>query len=266
MKLIFFLFVLLKSGMNSTEGLSVLSSSEKIILKYLFNPSHQSQERFCCKLNRSMCYLFVNNKGQFTPMYQGRILITNNIGEFEVIITDLSLMDPGTYGCGFSGFPKTYEFVEVTVSVDLSGVNTAALLPKSAIKPAVWPSSSPSAPTVSESDAETLGNDSWRTYYSLAAVLSGLVFAVISMILLVYFLKTRRKKSTDKSEICGSANATLEQDGIIYSMVEFKPHQDPSELYANLQIHSPKDANASSSCTVTVKETVEYSTIMRTSA
>ncbi|XP_059378770.1 uncharacterized protein LOC132114593 isoform X2 [Carassius carassius] len=264
MKLIFFLLVLLKSGMNSTEGLSVLYSSERIILNYLFNPSHQSLERSCCKVNQSTCYLFVNNKGQFTPMYQGRIFITNNNGEFEVIITDLSVMDAGKYGCGFSGFSYTYQFVEVTVS-DLSGVNTAALSPKSNIKPDVWPSSSPSAPTVSESDAETL-SDSWRTSYSLAAVFSGLVFAVISMILLVYCLKTRRKEFTDKSEICGSPNTTLEQDGIIYSMVEFKPHQDPSELYANLQIHSPKDANASSSCTVTVKETVEYSTIMRTSA
>ncbi|KTG41020.1 hypothetical protein cypCar_00013173 [Cyprinus carpio] len=168
------------------------------------------------------------------------------------------------YRCGFSGFPKTYEYVEVTVS-DLSGVNTAPLWPKSVIIPTVSPSYSPSAPIASENDAETLSG-SWRTSFSLAAVFSLLVFAVISMTLLVYCLKTRKKKSTDKSEVCGSPNTTLEQDGIIYSMVEFEPHQDPYELYANLQLYSPKDANASSSCTVTVKETVEYSTIMRSSA
>ncbi len=57
-----------------------------------------------------------------------------------------------------------------------------------------------------------------------------------------------------------------EQNGIIYSMVVFKPYQDPSELYANLQIHNPKDTEVYSNSTVTVEESVEYSTIMRAPA
>ncbi len=57
-----------------------------------------------------------------------------------------------------------------------------------------------------------------------------------------------------------------EQNGIIYSMVDFKPYQDPSELYANLQIHNPKDTDVYSNSTVTVEESVEYSTIMRAPA
>ncbi|KAK2898566.1 hypothetical protein Q8A67_009984 [Cirrhinus molitorella] len=173
-------------------------------------------------------------------------------------------MDAGRYRCGVRGFPDTFEDGKVTVSdfKYLIGMTTAPFLPKSSIKPTVWSSSSPSTPIVSENDAETISSNSWRTSYTLAAVLSVLVFVVISMTLLVYHLKTR-KKSTDESEICGSPNTTLEQNGIIYSMVYFKPHQDPSEIYANLPIHNPKDTDASS---VEVQESVEYSTIIRSPA
>ncbi|XP_018963871.1 uncharacterized protein LOC109094612 isoform X2 [Cyprinus carpio] len=267
MKLIFFLLALLENGMNSTAGLRVLYSSQEIILKYLFYPYYNSYEKACCKFDQSECFLFVNNRGQAASLYIGRIFITNYDGEFEVKITGLSIMDAGRYRCGVRGFPNTYQDVQVTVS-ELTyyiGANTAPLLPKSSITPAVWPSSSPSMPIASEDDKDKLSH-SWRTSYTLAAVLSALLFAVISMTLLVYRLNTRKKKSTDKSDICGSLNVSLEQNGIIYSMVEFKPHQDPSELYANLQIHNPKDTDASSNCKVTVEESVEYSTIMRASA
>lgn len=49
-------------------------------------------------------------------------------------------------------------------------------------------------------------------------------------------------------------------------MVDFKPHQDPSELYANLQIHNPKDTEVYSNFTVILEESVEYSIIMRAPA
>jgi len=49
-------------------------------------------------------------------------------------------------------------------------------------------------------------------------------------------------------------------------MVDFKPHQDPSELYANLQICSPGDTDPSSNCTVTKEGSVIYSTILRAPA
>ncbi|XP_026109035.1 uncharacterized protein LOC113081184 isoform X2 [Carassius auratus] len=181
-------------------------------------------------------------------------------------MTKLRMMDAGRYRCGVRGIPATYQYVQVTVS-ELSryiGVNTVPLLPKFSIKPSVWPSTSPSPsmPTVSEDDKDKR-SDSWRASYTLAAVLSVLLFAVISATLLVYRLNTRKKKSTGKSEICGSPNVSKEQNAIIYSMVEFKPHQDPSELYANLQMHNPKDADFSSNSNVTVEESVEYSTVMR---
>ncbi|XP_058641735.1 uncharacterized protein LOC131546275 isoform X2 [Onychostoma macrolepis] len=259
MKLIFFLLVLLENGMNSTEGLQVTYSTDRVILKYSFHPDYYSYEKACCKFDQSKCQQFVNNGGQVATMYQGRIFITDYNGVFKVIIIGLSVMDAGVYGCGFRGLPATYEYVKITVSES----SYKALQQTS--RPAVWSTSSPSPPTLSEDDAEK-HSDSWRTSYMLAAVLSVLVFAVISMTLIVYRLKTRKKKSTDKSEICGSPNATLEQNGIIYSMVDFKPYQDPSELYANLQIYNPKDTAASSNSTVTVEESVEYSTIMRAPA
>ncbi|XDV49055.1 hypothetical protein PO909_018379 [Leuciscus waleckii] len=268
MKLIFFVLVLLKNGMNPTEGLHVIYSSGQIVLKYSFDRNYNSVEKTCCKFDQSECFPFVSNRGYVAPLYRGRIFINNYNGGFEVKITDLSVMDAGIYICGFRGYPGIYERVEVTVSglKDLSGVNTAPLSPSSTIKPAVWMSSPPSTVIASENDAEKLSSDSWRTTYTLAAVLSVLVFAVISVTLLVYHLKTRKKKSTEIIGTCGSANTTMEQNSVIYSMVDFKPHQDPSELYANLQIHSPGDTDPSSRCSFTTEGSVEYATILRAPA
>ncbi|XP_039513745.1 uncharacterized protein LOC120469090 isoform X2 [Pimephales promelas] len=264
MKLIFFLFVLLKNGMNPAKGLRALYSSEQIILKYSFDPIFNSYEKVCCKFDQSVCSTFVNNRGQlYNHLYLGRIFINNYSGEFEVRITHLSVMDAGIYSCGFRGVSWSFESVEVTFS-DLSRVTTAPLLPKSSIKPTFWPSS-PSTTTVSENDAEKL-SDGWKTSYTLAALLSVLVFAVVSLTLIVYRLKTRKKKSIEISGTCGSANTTMEQNSITYSMVHFKPHQDPSELYANLQIRSPGDTDPSSNCTVTKEGSVIYSTILRAPA
>lgn len=93
----------------------------------------------------------------------------------------------------------------------------------------------------------TLSSDEWRTSYTLAAVLSVLVFAVVSMTLLVCRLKTRKKKSTgrwrdddyfqllvgiwfnlshflsltEKSGTCHSANTTLVRSLYISSQL---PH------------------------------------------
>lgn len=105
------------SGMNPTEGLHVLYSSGHIILKYSFNPNLTPFfEVACCKFNELECFRFVNNRGQVASLYKGRIFIRNNNGEFQVIITDLSVMDAGTYRCGVRMYPYTYEDVEVTVS------------------------------------------------------------------------------------------------------------------------------------------------------
>ncbi len=104
------------SGMNSTEGLQVIYSTDRIILKYFFHPNDYSYEKACCKFDQSKCLPFVNNRGQAATMYQGRIFITNYNGVFEVIIKDLSVMDAGMYGCGFRGFPATYEYDKITFS------------------------------------------------------------------------------------------------------------------------------------------------------
>ncbi|XP_039513750.1 uncharacterized protein LOC120469093 isoform X1 [Pimephales promelas] len=204
MKLILFLLVLLKNGMNPAEGLRANYSSEQIILNYSFDPIFNSYGKVCCKFDESVCSTFVNNSGQYTPLYRGRIFINNYNGEFEVRITDLSVMDTGMYSCGFSWFPKTFESVEVTFS-DLSGVTSAPLWPKSSIKPDVWPSS-PSTPIVSENDAEKL---SCRTSIILLAGFSLMVFAAVLAILLVFFLKNRKKQSKDTSGTCSSLNTSL---------------------------------------------------------
>nr|XP_021327752.1 uncharacterized protein LOC100148399 isoform X2 [Danio rerio] len=88
----------------------------------------------------------------------------------------------------------------------------------------------------------------------LAVVLSVLVFVLISLTLLVYRLK---KKKTDNTGTCGSSNITVEQDNTTYSMVDFIPHQDQCQIYANFQVRRAEDTAHS----VIAKENVEYSTL-----
>ncbi|XP_073766476.1 uncharacterized protein isoform X2 [Danio rerio] len=241
MKLIFFLLVLLKNGMNPTEGLDVFYFSGRITLRYFFYPYYNTYEISCCKLNQLQCYFIVNNRGLVNPLYQGRISSTIFNGVFYVIITNLTEVDAGTYRCGV-GIINTYEDVHVTVSD----------LPKETIKPTFWSSSS-STPIVSEQPAEK-SSDGWSTFHMLAVVLSVLVFVLISLTLLVYRL---RKKKTDKTGTCGSSNITMEQDETVYSMVDFIPHQDQCQIYVNFQICHAEDTAHS----VIAKENVEYSTL-----
>lgn len=110
------------SGMNPTEGLHVIYSSGQITLKYSFNPYYNSFEKVCCKYGQSECLFLVNNRGYVAPLYRGRIVINNYSGGFDVIITDLSVMDAGIYLCGVRVDPDTYkhvERVELTVSGEI---------------------------------------------------------------------------------------------------------------------------------------------------
>jgi len=107
------------SGMNPAKGLRAIYSSEQIILKYSFDPFFNSYDKVCCKFDQSVCSTFVNNRGQYTPLYRGRIFIINYSGEFEVRITHLSVMDAGMYSCGFTGVSWSFESVEVTFSGEI---------------------------------------------------------------------------------------------------------------------------------------------------
>lgn len=84
--------------------------------KYFFNPYFNSFEVVCCKFDQSECFRFVNNRGWVASLYEGRIFSNNYKGEFEVRITDPSVMDAGIYRCGVTIYPDTYESIEVTVS------------------------------------------------------------------------------------------------------------------------------------------------------
>ncbi|XP_026109034.1 uncharacterized protein LOC113081184 isoform X1 [Carassius auratus] len=213
MKLILFLLVLLENGVNSTAGLHVFYFSQEMILQYLSNSNYNNYEISCCKFYQSECIIFVNNRGNVANLYRGRIFFTNYDGRFEVRMTKLRMMDAGRYRCGVRGIPATYQYVQVNVSelTRYIGVNTVPLLPTFSIKPSVWPSTSPSPsmPTVSEDDKDKR-SDSWRASYTLAAVLSVLLFAVVSATLLVYRLNTRKKKSTGKYGTCSSLDTMVE--------------------------------------------------------
>ncbi|XP_051965413.1 uncharacterized protein LOC127631342 isoform X1 [Xyrauchen texanus] len=259
MKVIFFLVFLLKNGINPTEGkLTVYFSSRAMILRYFIYPSNNNLQA-CCKFIQSECLIFMRSNGYVAPTFQGRISIEYYIGSFDVIFTNPRMMDAGKYRCGISGLPYTYEDVVVTKSdfLEFSGINPAPLAPKSSIKPTVLTS----VALVSEEPSENKS-----MVFKLAAVCSGLAFALIIAVMLVVFrLKKSENKSRDKRGSCGSHNTTLqspeEQSGIIYSVMDFKPNQDPSELYANLQIHSERDTGRSSNCSIKSWESVVYSTI-----
>lgn len=58
----------------------------------------------------------MNDRGQFAPEYEGRILVENYNGVFIVKLTNLSITDAGMYRCGVLGFASTYDDFELTTS------------------------------------------------------------------------------------------------------------------------------------------------------
>lgn len=104
------------SGITPTEGLGGFYSSGRITLRYSFDPLYNGFEIGCCKLDQLDCYIFVNNRGLVNSLYQGRVFSSISNGVLEVIITNLSELDAGTYRCGVVWIINTYQEVHVTVS------------------------------------------------------------------------------------------------------------------------------------------------------
>ncbi|NWV27381.1 PIGR protein, partial [Origma solitaria] len=67
--------------------------------------THRDEERFWCKMGRSICTLIASSDGYVGWRYQGRVLLSpqDSSGAFRVLMNDLKKEDSGLYLCGTRG-------------------------------------------------------------------------------------------------------------------------------------------------------------------
>ncbi|KAJ8393540.1 hypothetical protein AAFF_G00060130 [Aldrovandia affinis] len=269
--LLLFLDCRLSSGQGGVDVSGVFS------LQFRFDPYYNMYTKSCCKFERAECWGVVNNRGYATDLYKGRISATQYSGLMVVEIWNLQKEDAGIYRCAVLDTPN-HVYTDFIVKIsDSVHQNPPLPPPKPTRKPttskpispltAVTPSATPVEilNEYHDTDISRIKGDMWIT---LAAVLGVSMFILITSVITIVVCLRKRKKSKSGSASCDrsgsvhTASISHDQNSIVYTTVDFKPRQEPTELYANLKVHSsPPKKSPEPSGHLESGDTVEYSTL-----
>ncbi|XP_066499355.1 uncharacterized protein [Hoplias malabaricus] len=265
MTLFFFVLFFLNNGINQTQGQLYAELSGEVTLPFKFHPVFNNYRTTCFKYAHSQWFIIVDNENSYGT-YHRRIQMIKYSGRTDVKIWNLQKEDAGLYRCQFLVQNQIYftDFnVHITDRNPRSGI--AQLVPKSTI-PAVT-----LFHKVSEKLLES-PSKSWILKPILGAVFGAMI--ITSMLVLLgalYCKKKARGPVYGTPSIClnkygkslSSAPDVIPQppqetNSIIYTTVNFKPHEEPFAIYANLCSHNSRDSQPDSA---KAKESVEYSSI-----
>ncbi|KAL7884967.1 hypothetical protein AOLI_G00077370 [Acnodon oligacanthus] len=268
MKRFFFFILFFKNGINLMKAQLTAEVSGEVTLRFVFDPYFNNHVKSCCKFALFRCLLIVGNNGYADAAYKERIETHEYSGALDVRIRNLQASDAGIYRCEIHRTQNYifYKDFQVDVVDRNPRLDPVLLLPKSTL------STVTSLHQISEKHQEppSLISNSWGLKHTL-----GTVFGIVIIILTVTItlgVAYRKKKAKDpeygtssfSSDKCGRSLSRApdiippqeELNSIIYTTVHFKPHEETSQLYANLCLHSSDRALKS-------QESVEYSTIAR---
>ncbi|XP_017543043.1 uncharacterized protein LOC108414656 [Pygocentrus nattereri] len=268
MKLLFFFIFFFKNGINLMKAQLTAEVSGEVKIRFMFDPFFNSYEKSCCKSVLFRCLFIVGNNGYADAAYKGRIDTHEYSGALDVRIRNLQASDAGMYRCKIHGIQNYFFYKDFQVDVvdRTPRLDPVLRIPKSTL------STVTSLHQISEKHQEppSLISDSWRLKHTL-----GTVFGIVTIILIITItlgVAYHKKKAKDpeygtssfSSDKCGRSLSSApdiippqqEPNSIIYTTVHFKPHEETSQLYANLCLHN-------SECALKSQESVEYSTIAR---
>ncbi|XP_034162754.2 uncharacterized protein LOC117597857 [Pangasianodon hypophthalmus] len=253
MKLFYFFLFCFTNGINPTKGQLHLELSGEMLLRFVFHPNYNYYEKSCCKFTIYGCIIFVTSDAYVHDAYKGRIETYKYSGTFDVRIWDVRAKDAGIYRCEIRGIQRhIYQDFQVVIADSETELNPILSFPKSTISPVSL------AHHLLEKHQE-ISSNKWSLKFAL-----GTIFGVVVIILIMSITLTvvyRKKKSREK---CGrsfpSATNVTQQlpQELIYTTVDFKLHENTSNIYANLDIHNsrPDSGNA-----LKTQDSVEYATI-----
>uniref|UniRef100_UPI003AACC0A0 uncharacterized protein n=1 Tax=Centroberyx gerrardi TaxID=166262 RepID=UPI003AACC0A0 len=84
---------------------------------------------------------------------------------------------------------------------------------------------------------------------------------IISSVISVVCCRVKTKNQCGETLDDSSKQKAPETSAIVYTTVDFTPHQKPTELYANLWMHSPRPRAPDPAWSIEHAGTVEYSTL-----
>ncbi|XP_029363072.1 uncharacterized protein LOC115046689 [Echeneis naucrates] len=245
-------------GQQETEEL------EHILLRFAFPPFYNRHNKSCCKLYPGGCYKLMDSEGYTCELLKGRVTKTENNGWIEFKISNVQFVDRGYYRCSVLGSQiQIYRDYYVEVSDALSRHSQSQPPLPTTIKVL---SSSTSLP---ESTGSVLNQENnplglWSSDLHLFVIMSiSVIIFIGSVIGVVCFRAFRMKASRKPSDKCDeNLCESLKQEapdmsGIVYTTLDFRAHQKPTEVYANLK----KPKTQAGAADTAHAEMVEYSTL-----
>ncbi|KAG7472602.1 hypothetical protein MATL_G00110450 [Megalops atlanticus] len=255
MELLILALLLLLDG-PSSRGQQRIDTSGRIFLQFNFDPNYSNYEKYCCKFHQEQCLFVVTSTGYVSDVFKGRISIAEYYGSMEIWIWNLQVWDSGIYRCVVQG-PGIFTDFRVKISDSINHKSpplpprrSTVTSPTTVKINTMATTAATSVPVLTQYQSEATLRVSGGMWITLAAVLSILILVLITSVTTVLVHLKKKKKNKSGTAPCDGPNhflpdsSTQDVSGIVYTTVDFKPRENPAELYANLRV--PRSPAASS--------------------
>ncbi|KAK7878523.1 hypothetical protein WMY93_030359 [Mugilogobius chulae] len=254
----FALVVLLLLNISHAHGQQRMEELTNILLRLAFPPFYNSYSKSCCKLYPGGCYLLLNSDGYVCDFLRGRVTRSQGDGWVLFTISNAQFNDQGFYRCtvmGTSIYTDFYVevkgnlficvFADVFIYIVKLLLDTSGHLLSHKTTTEARGISTNLEPTepVLEQDLSDPSRDLWS--FPLPALVSMAAVICISTLTALVFccVKAKQKQSNTKHAESPPTDTTtvsvkqehVEFSTIVYTTVDFKAHQKPTEIYENLR-------------------------------
>ncbi|XP_037630087.1 uncharacterized protein LOC119490647 [Sebastes umbrosus] len=265
MKFSFVLFLLI--DIPHLEGQQRMEVFEQVLLRLAFPSFYNSYNKYCCKLYPGGCYKLLDSAGFTCDLLRGRVTKTEMDGWIEFKISNVGFVDGGYYRCIVLGTQnRIYSdyFVEVSEVSDHHSQSQPSLTTTVAAPNASTTLPDSTGPAVAQDKSDS-PRVPWSFGLPLAVIVSitGMIFITSVIGVVCCRVKAKRKQPDNYGEtLCESLKQEApETSGIVYTTVDFRAHQKPTEVYENLRMPKAQAGAPDSTWSAEHDGMVEYSTL-----
>ncbi|XP_029291788.1 uncharacterized protein LOC115011000 [Cottoperca gobio] len=249
------------------KGQQRIEEFDQVLLGFAFPSFYNSYNKSCCKLYPGGCYKLLDSAGFTCDLLKGRVTTTEKDGWIEFKIWNVRFVDGGYYRCivlGTQSLIYSDYYVEVSEVSDhhsrsQPSLTTAVKVPKTST---TRPDST--GPALAQDHSDRL-RVPWSFGLPLAVIVSITAMILITSVIGVVCcrVKAKRKKPDKYGEtVCESLKQEgPEMSGIVYTTLDFRAHQKPTEVYANLRMPKTQAGAPDSTWSEEHDGVVEYSTL-----
>ncbi|CAJ1085328.1 uncharacterized protein LOC117821816 [Xyrichtys novacula] len=282
------LFVLVVSGIPPLKGQQRIKEFEHIQLRLAFPSFYNSYNKSCCKLYPGGCYKLLDSAGYTCDLLKGRVTKTENNGWIEFKISNVQIVDGGYYRCIVLGtenhiykdyyveisevsghYSQSYPSTTTTTATQTTTTVTTTTTTTATTSATKAPNTTttlpePTGPAMAE-DRSDSPRVPWSFGLPLAVIVSITAMILITLVIGVVFCRVKAKHQ--RSDKYGDTQReSLKQEasdtsGIVYTTVDFRAYQKPTEVSANPRTHKTQSRVPESIWKAEQDGMVEYSTL-----